>query len=128
MIGLDPAGPAFGSGLRCQGIETGCAEYSMVFHSNPCQLGTCDFSFGDVNVLLNPFQSYCQPDCTCFLNPGCSHTYVTKVFLELTQKVPLQSTYAPFFPFIFEWGETTTLTIYETMKSGYYILNTYNQN
>lgn len=122
---MDPAGPIFERGLRCQGIQTECAKYSMVFHSNPCQLGTCDFSFGDVNVLINPTRSYCQPNCTCFLNPGCSHSYVNRIFLVLTQKTTLLATYTYFFPYIPGWGETATVTIYEMMRTGFYVLNTY---
>lgn len=124
-IGLDPAGPGYEFGLRCQGIQTGCAKYSMVFHSNPCQLGTCDFTFGDVNVLLNPIHTYCQPGCTCFLNPGCSHSYVLQVFRELTQKIPLYATFTAFNPALPGLGEPVLVTIYQNMKPGYYVMNTY---
>lgn len=124
VIGLDPAGPGYEMGLRCQGIQTGFSNYSMIFHSNPCQLGTCDFSFGDTNVLLNPNRGYCQPNCTCFLNPGCSHSYVTAEFLKLAHGSQLPATYTQFHPLIPGFGEATQLTIYQNARPGYYVLNT----
>lgn len=126
VIGLDPAGPGYETGLRCQGIQRGYSNYSMVFHSNPCQLGTCDFSYGDTNVLLNPGRNYCQPNCTCFLNPGCSHSYATSVFMKLAQKAQLPATYTQINPIIPGFGQAATFTIYQNMRPGYYVLNTYN--
>lgn len=123
MIGLDPAGPGFGQGLRCQGIQSSYANYSIVFHSNPCQLGTCDMTFGDTNVLVNPNRGYCQPNCTCYLNPGCAHSYILKAFLQLAKKQTFTATYTPYYPLI--PGESEQLSIYQNMKPGYYVLDTY---
>lgn len=126
VFGLDPAGPGFGLGLRCQGIQNWYANYSMVFHSNPCQLGTCDLTFGDTNVLINPSRGYCQPNCRsqCFLNPGCSHSYVVQVFLRLAKKQTLSAVYTRFYPIT--PGKLETLSIYHNLYPGYYILDTYN--
>lgn len=98
----------------------------MVFHSNPCQLGTCDMTFGDVNVLINPNRGYCQPNCfdQCFLNPGCSHAYVVQVFLQLAKKQTLNAIYTRFYPIT--PGQPASLSIYRNLNPGYYILDTYN--
>lgn len=126
VIGLDPAGPGFETGLRCPGIQSGYATYSMAFHTNPCQLGTCDFNYGDVHVLVNPNRGYCQPNCTCFLNPGCSHAYSTILFMRLALNTQLSAIYTRFNPIIPGLGEQRPLTIYQNIPNGYYVVNTYN--
>lgn len=126
VIGLDPAGPGFQTGLRCHGIQSGYTMNSMVFHTNPCQLGTCDFNHGDINVLVNPNHGYCQPNCTCFLNPSCSHSYSTILFLKLALNTQLPAIYTPFNPITPGFGEPRLLTIYQNIPNGYYVLNTYN--
>lgn len=126
VIGLDPAGPGFQTGLRCHGIQSGYTMNSMVFHTNPCQLGTCDFNHGDINVLVNPNHGYCQPNCTCFLNPSCSHSYSTILFLKLALNTQLPAIYTPFNPITPGFGEPRLLTIYQNIPNGFYVLNTYN--
>lgn len=126
VIGLDPAGPGFDTGLRCQGIQSGYAMNSMVFHTNPCQLGTCDFNYGENYVLVNPNRGYCQPNCTCFLNPSCSHSYSTILFLQLALNAQLPAIYTRFNPIFPGLGEPRLLTIYENIPNGYYVLNSFN--
>lgn len=125
IVGLDPAGPGFETGLRCQGIQSGYTMKSMAFHTNPCQLGTCDFNYGDIQVLVNPTRGYCQPNCTCFLNPSCSHSYSTILFRKLALNETLPAIYTRFNPIWPGFGETRLFSIYQDMPNGYYVLNTY---
>lgn len=125
VFGLDPAGPGFATGLRCHGIQSGFAMYSMAFHTNPCQLGTCDFNYGDVHVLVNPNRRFCQPNCPCFLNPSCSHAYSTLFFLILALNTPVPAIYTQYNPLIPGFGEPRLLSIYQNVPNGYYVVNTY---
>lgn len=125
VFGMDPAGPGYATGLRCHGIQSGFAMYSMSFHTNPCQLGTCDFGYGDVHVLVNPNRRYCQPNCPCFLNPGCSHAYSTLIFMKLALNTPLPAIYTRYNPILPGYGEPRLLTIYQNVPNGYYVINTY---
>lgn len=123
LIGLDPAGPGFGSSLRCHGIRNGIAKYIAVYHVNPGMYGTSELTSGDAIFLINPQCEYCQPDCD-YTDLECSHSYVYKVFKQLIQNVTIVATQTTTLstPCV---GPNETLSIYRNMPNGIYCVNTY---
>lgn len=123
FIALDPANPGFAPNLRCHSVQNKIAQYVAVFHVNPGFLGTPILTTGNSSFLINPQCQYCQPDCNC--NPMCSHSYVLKLFLKLTENETFPTTRAES-PTECQGVENVNLNIYNNLPDGFYCVNTYN--
>lgn len=136
IFALDPAGVGFSS-IRCEGLRNGTAKYTVVFHSNPGEVGTADLSVGDAIFLFNPQNGYVQPNCDPNDRP-CNHNDMRRVFLQLSQNKTITGTRLENglqTPGIMDFtgkhfphcdGSNEALTIYTEMKKGIYCVDNSN--
>lgn len=126
LIGLDPASPLFMDkfdGGKCQGIAPDFAHQTMIFLTNPGSLGIDHTNLANVNVYCNMKKGFCQYGCECN-NPMCNHFYVSQTLFDtLADGTPLIASYLND-----ERLENVVhkVTIYETMKSGLYDIDSDN--
>lgn len=126
VIGLDPAGPLFfdkSNNGKCQGIQKEYAIDTMVFMTNPGELGIKNYKLASVNVHVNKEKNYCQYGCQCN-DMRCNHLYAAKTLLSalaegneldaviLTNKIMNETKHK--------------ITIYKSMQPGIYDLESDN--
>lgn len=122
VIGLDPSGPLFVSknaNGKCHGIQKGYANQTIIFSTNPGQLGA-QTALGDVGILCNKRKKFCQNGCECN-DSLCNHFYAAHTLLpKLVQVIPLKANYLSGNT---EEKEDANISIYEHMKAGLYDLD-----
>lgn len=122
LIGLDPSGPLFVSknaNGKCHGIQKGYANQTIIFFTNPGQLGT-QTALGDVSILCNKKKKFCQNGCECN-DSLCNHYYAAHTLLaKLIEAMPLKATHLNGNT---EEEEVAIISIYEYMKAGLYDLD-----
>lgn len=123
VIGMDPAAPLFATKTangKCNGIQRGYANQTIVFYTNPGGLGTENLALGDVNVLCNKKHKFCQHGCKCN-DSICNHSYAVSTLLRvLIQAKSLKANH---------WNddkmEPKHVSIYKEMMFGLYDLDAY---
>lgn len=117
---LSLSGPFFAKSIvtgKCHGIQSGYANQTVIFYTNPGELGTEHFDTADVHILSNSKHNFCQNGCDCsdFM---CNHFYASKTLLNvLVRRQQLKATYLSDGK-----GKAARVSIYDRMQPGLYDL------